>query len=105
MKLKDKDISKFQLCEGENIQLLVKDKEVFISAPSLNKTNLKIGDFNVSGNEVEILAGRNIVLTTAHPNRLTIGADFDKEKAVILRLEKRVENLEKIIAKFIKENK
>ena len=103
MKLKDKDISKYQLCEGENIKLLVKDKEFFISAPSINKTNLKVGDFVVSGNEVEIIAGRNVVLTTAHPNQLTIGADLDKEKATILRLEQRIENLERMIVKLLKD--
>ena len=103
MKLKDKDISKFQLCEGENIKLLQKDKEVFISAPSINKTTLKVGDFVISGNVVEVIAGRNVVLTTAHPNQLTIGADLDKEKATILRLEQRIENLERMIVKLLKD--
>lgn len=103
MKFKDKEISEFQLCEGENIQIFEKDKELFISAPTLNKTTLKVGDFVVSGNEVEIIAGRNIILTTAHPNQITIGADLDKEKATILRLEKRIENLERVVAKLLKD--
>ena len=103
MKLKDKDISKLQLCPGENVDIFEKDGEVFISAPSLNKTNLKVGEFIVSGNEVEILPGRNVVLTTSHPNRLTIGVDLDKEKAIIIRLEKRIENLERVIAKMLKD--
>ena len=103
MKYKDSDIKDFQLCEGENIKIFVKDKELFISAPEINKTNMKVGGFNIAGNEIELIAGRNIHMTTAHPNILTIGCDFDVEKATIARLEKRIENMERVIAKLLKE--
>lgn len=104
MKLKDTDIAGFQLCEGENIKIyLDKDKNVYVSAPNLNNTNITSGGFSLCGKEIEIKAGRNIHITTAHPNILTIGCDFDVEKAIIARLEKRVENLERMVAKLIKE--
>lgn len=103
MKYKDTELKEVQLCEGENIKIYIdKDNNLYISAPELNHTKLKVGDFVVSGNDVEVEAGRNIHLTTAHPNKLIIGCDFDKEKATIARLEKRIENLERIIAKMIK---
>ncbi len=103
MKLKDSDIIDHQLCEGENIKIYVdKYKNIFISAPAMNHTKLKVGDFIVTGNEVEIKAGRNVCLTTSHPNVLTIGVDIDVEKAIIARLEKRIENLERMVAKLIK---
>ncbi len=103
MKFKDTELKEVQLCEGENIKIYVdKDNNLFVSAPDISHTRLKIGDFTITGNEVEVIAGRNVKLTTAHPNILTIGCDFDKEKAVLARLEKRIENLERIIAKILK---
>ncbi len=103
MKYKDSNIEEFQLCEGENVKIMLdKDKNLFISAPEITHTKLKVGDFTVKGNEVEIVAGRNIHLTTAHPNILTIGCDLDKEKSIIARLEKRIENMERVIARLIK---
>ncbi len=103
MKYKDTELKSVQICEGENIKIyLDKDKNLYISAPEMNFTNLKVGDFKIAGNEVEIEAGRNIHLTTSHPNKLIIGCDLDREKATIARLEKRIENLERIIAKIIK---
>jgi hypothetical protein len=103
MKYKDTELVKYQLCEGENVKIdLDKEGNLFISAPAINHTSMKIGDFVVAGNTVEIEAGRNVHLTTAHPNKLIIGCDLDKEKAIIVRLEKRIENLERVIAKLLK---
>ena len=104
MKFKDTEIKEFQLCEGENIKIyLDKEKNLYISAPEISHTKIKVGEFVIAGNEVELVAGRNIHITTAHPNVMTIGCDFDKEKATIARLEKRIENLERVIAKMLKD--
>lgn len=103
MKFKDKNISDFQLCEGENISIIERNNELFISAPSINDTRLRHKEFVISGKEIEIESGRNVHITTTHPNKMIIGCDFDVEKATILRLEKRIENLERVIAKLLKE--
>lgn len=104
MKFKDTELKDVQICEGENINILLdKENNLYLSAPDINYTRMKVGAFNLSGKEIEIEAGRNVYLTTTHPNKLIIGCDFDKEKATILRLEKRIENLERVIAKLLKD--
>lgn len=103
MKINDTIIDNVQLCAGENIKITAdpETQRVIIEAPTLNNTRLRNGGFVVSGQEIIIDAGRNIVITTAHPNRLIIGVNIDKEIARIIELEKRVENFEKAIALLI----
>jgi hypothetical protein len=96
-----------RLCEGENVKIVVngETRDVYISAPVTNKTNIKHSEFMLTGDYVEIEAGRNIIITSTHPNKLTIGADFDKDRAKILALEERIINLEKAVASILKGKK
>lgn len=107
IRFKDKKFDEFvQICDGDNICIFTdKDNNIIISAPQINKTNIKNGEFLISGDSVEIEAGRNISITTVHPNKMIIGADFDKENAKIRHLEDRVSNLEKAIALLLREKK
>lgn len=105
MKVRDTDIPEVQLCEGENVKLTVDGANVFISAPAVNKTVIKTGAFTVSGDFVQIEAGRDVSITSVHPNKLIIGADFDKERAKILALEERIRNLELALSLLLKDRK
>lgn len=91
--------------EGENIRVVEEGEEVFIHAPLVNKTVVKHGPFRLTGDEIELFAGEHIRITTASPNKLTISANVDKEKARIADLETRVKNLEKVIVSLIKKEK
>jgi predicted RNA-binding protein with EMAP domain len=88
--------------EGENIKVVEDGEDVFIHAPLTNKTTLKHGVFTLQGDAIEILAGEGIQIKTAHPNKMTFSVNMDKEKSRIVTLEKRVENLEKVIADLLK---
>jgi uncharacterized protein YlzI (FlbEa/FlbD family) len=86
-----------EICPGENIKILADKGKVFIAAPVINQTRLKQGPFFLYGEYIEVEAGPNIQITSAHPNKLIIGADISKETLRIISLEQRVENLEKAL--------
>lgn len=88
--------------EGENIKIVEDGDDVFVHAPLVNKTTLKHGVFTIQGDAVEIVAGEFIKISTAHPNKIIISAQIDKEKARIISLESRVANLEKVITDLLK---
>ena len=99
--------SSIEICAGDNVQITADadNGRLFISAPNINKTNLKQGPFLLSGEHIEICAGKNIEITSIHPNTLIIGADISKEQLKIIELNKRIENLEKVIAVLLKDKK
>jgi len=87
---------------GQNITVTEDGEDVFINAPVINKTVMKHGPFMISGDSVEILAGEHIEISSAHPDKLTIKVNIDREKARIADLEKRVENFEKVVASLLR---
>ena len=91
-----------ELCPGWNVTLTTDDKKVIISAPNINKTTLKNGPFLLSGEHIVIEAGKNIIISSVHPNKLIIGADISKETLRIVDLEKRVSNLEVALSSLLK---
>ena len=105
MKIHDTEIKDVQLCEGENIKLVVDGERVIVSAPTINHTRIKNGVFSLFAEEIIIEAGRDIVITTSGRNKLIIGANIDKERARIVALETRLKNLETAIAVLIPEEK
>lgn len=96
-----------ELCAGDNVRIQVDPdtKQIFISAPAINMTRLKHGPFSLIGEMVEIEAGPNIKINSVHPNKLIIGADITREQLRILELEKRLENMEKVVATLLKDKK
>lgn len=73
------------------------------------KTRIKQGNFNLEGEHIVVECGHGIKISSKHPNTLVISADltkleekiFDLEKAV----DKRLETIEKIFTKIIKDTK
>lgn len=91
-----------KLRAGENVRIVEEGEDVFIHAPALNKMVLKHGPFTIQGSTVEILAGENVKISSAHPDKLSISMNIDKEKARIADLESRISNLEKVIVSLLK---
>jgi hypothetical protein len=87
---------------GENIKITIDGDKTIISAPQLSNTNIKNGPFMLSGQCVEIEAGKNIKISTSHPNKMIIEADFAKELVRIVDLETRIASLEKVIASLLR---
>lgn len=87
---------------GENIRIVQDGEDTFIHAPLTNKTTMKQGVFLVQGDAVEVRGGEHIRVTSINPDVLVITVDIDKEKARIVDLERRVKNLEKVIADLLK---
>lgn len=87
---------------GNNIEIDFTTDRTIISA--VNTTTLKNGPFTISGESIEIIAGRGIQINTKMPNIITISVDDTKEFFRVKELEKanselskRLENIEKAI--------
>lgn len=96
-----------ELSAGQNITI-TKDPNsgaLIISAPTLNEMSMKSGEFKISGEVIEIEAGRGIVISTAMPNKLRISIDINKQIVDMENLKKRLDNLEKVILARITEQK
>lgn len=89
-------------CNNVKITVDQDNKKIIFSAPTLNHTRLKNGAFEVSGEYVELVAGDNIIIKTAHPNKVIIGSNIDKYIVALLELQKRFDNLEKVVLEHIK---
>jgi len=96
-----------EICAGDNVKIQAdpETKQIFISSPTLNYTRIKHGPFMVQGEFVEIESGPNIKINSVHPNKLIIGSDISREQLRILELEKRLENMEKVVATLLKDKK
>lgn len=85
-----------EFVEGsEQIKLRVDGNKIIVCANPLNTTNVKVGDFTISGEVLEIEAGIGIRLSTAMPNKLKISAEFDKYTSDMFNVKERMEALEK----------
>ena len=91
-----------EILAGENIKITIDGEKMIISAPNLSNTNIKNGPFTLSGQCVEIEAGKNVKISTSHPNKMIIEADFAKETVRLVDVENRIASLEKVIASLLR---
>jgi len=114
MKFNETDITDPIFREGDGIKITADPAtgQVILAAPNTNKTTIKQGPFTLTGDCVELVAGSNIRITSAMPNRIIIAADIAKETARIVDLENlvsqmrdRMEVMERAFSQIIKVTK
>jgi len=93
-----------EIVAGENITI-TKDPEtgnLIVSAPTLNQSSVKNGEFVISGQVIEIIAGRGIKIETAMPNKIYLSIDINRQIVEIEELKKRFNDLEKVVLTYVK---
>lgn len=93
-----------EIVAGDNITV-TKDPEtgnLIVSAPTLNQSSIKNGEFILRGDTIEIEAGRGIKIDTAMPNHLKISIDINRQIVEIEDLKTRFNNLEQVVLGMVK---
>lgn len=95
---------KLKIIGSENVKVTYDEEndEYIISAPTMNHTNIKCDSFKVGGDAVEFIAGRNITLKTAMPNKVIISVDLSKHTVELIELRKRFQALETVVMAYVK---
>lgn len=92
---------------GSGIEFKELGDKILITGQS--RTRLKEGNFLLEAEHIEIRAGHGIKISSIHPNILIIAADTIKQDEKIYDLQqgldKRLEVIEKIFSRIIKDAK
>lgn len=92
------------IVSGDNIKI-TKDPEtgdLIVSAPLLKNSSIKVSDFTISGEVIEIESGRGIKIETVMPNKIKISIDINRQIVEIEELKTRFNNLEKVVLDYVK---
>lgn len=95
--------------KGKNFEIVNDEEHKQIILSAVNTTNFKVGPFELSGEVIEIKAGRGIKIKTSMPNVIELSVDNVDDFLKVKQLEKanaelskRLENIEKAIVNLAK---
>lgn len=78
------------IMSGDNIKLHVDNGKIIISSTNTDMTTLKHGAHIIQGEFIEIESDENIIINTAHPNKIKFSLNIGKLLTRIIELEKKV---------------